>query len=146
MDKAPGKLLLMRRAMAIECCLALIIGFVLAPLQHVHRDEGHAHSPFIHAHLYAHTHAHNHAHNDAHHHDHVDKPGEYEIENSDEDLASPIDTFTVVLTPHISPFIPTRAPAMLPKPAETRSSFALIEERGHDPPRFTDSSPRAPPA
>lgn len=138
MDKAPGKLLLMRRAMAIECCLALIIGFVLAPLQHVHRDEGHAHSPFIHAHLHADHHA--------HHHPHVDKPGEYEIENSDEDLASPIDTFIVVLTPHISPFIPARAPAMLPKPAETRSSFALIEERGHDPPRLADSSPRAPPA
>ncbi len=128
----------MRRALAIECCLALVIGFVLAPLQHVHRDEGHAYSPFIHAHLYAHNHA--------HHHDHVDKPGEHEIENSDEDEASPIDTFIVVLTPDFSPFIPTRAPGAIPAPAETRVSFALIEERGHDPPHLPNSSPRAPPA
>ncbi len=124
--------------MAIECCLALVIGFVLAPLQHVHRDEGHAHSPFIHAHLSDHNHA--------HHHDHVDKPGEHEIENSDEDQASPVDTFLVVLTPDFPPFIPTRAPGAIPEPAETRVSFALIEERGHDPPRIADSSPRAPPA
>jgi hypothetical protein len=125
--------ILMRRAMAIECCLALVIGFVLAPLQHVHRDEGHAHSPFIHAHLHA------------HHHDHVDKPGEHEIESSDEDQASPIDTFIVVLTPDVSPFIPTRAPGVIPEPAATRVSFALIEERGHDPPYRPHSPPRAPP-
>jgi hypothetical protein len=133
MARAPGKLLLMRRAMAIECCLALIIGFILAPLQHVHRDEGHAHSPFIHAHLHA------------HHHDHVDKPGEREIENSDEDQASPVDTFLVVLTPDFSPFIPARAPGAVPEPAQTRVSFALVEERGHDPPCRPSSPPRAPP-
>jgi hypothetical protein len=121
--------------MAIECCMALVIGFILAPLQHVHRDEGHhAHAPLMHAHLHA------------HHHDHVDKPGEHEIESSDEDQASPIDTFIVVLTPDFSPFIPTRAPGATREPGETRVSFALIEERGHDPPRLADSSPRAPPS
>jgi hypothetical protein len=49
------------------------------------------------------------------------------------------------LTPELAPFVPTHAPGAIPKPAETRLSFALVEERGHDPPRLADSSPRAPP-
>jgi hypothetical protein len=128
----------LRRAIALQCCLAFAIAFVLAPLQHVHRDQAsdghHAHAPLIHAHFYA------------HHHDHIDKPGEREIESSDEDQASPLDTFTLVLTAHVSPFIPTRAPGIVPPLAETREIVELIEERGHDPPPSRNSSPRAPPA
>ncbi len=66
----------MRRALSLQCCLALVIAFFLAPFQHVHRDEvsagHHTHAPLIHAHFHA------------HHHDHIDKPGEREIESPDE--------------------------------------------------------------
>jgi hypothetical protein len=135
------KLRLMRRAFALQCCLALVVAFILAPFQHVHRDEvsgsHHTHVPFIHTHLYGHHHDHA--------DDHVDKPGEREIESADEEQASSLDTFTLVLTADFAPFVPSRAPGILPPPAETRESFELIEERGHDPPHSRHSSPRAPP-
>ena len=127
----------MRRAFAIHCCLAFVTAFVLAPLQHVHRDgDHHDHAPLIHSHLYGHHHD----------HPHVDKPGEREIESADEDQVSSLDTFTLVLTADFSPFIPARAPAIIQPPAETRVSFELVEECGHDPPPSRNSSPRAPPA
>jgi hypothetical protein len=135
-----GTLLLMRRVFAVHCCLAFVTAFILAPFQHVHRDgDHHDHSPLIHSHLYP------------HHHDHpsqphVDKPGEREIESADEDQVSSLDTFTLVLTADFSPVIPTRAPAIIQPPAETRASLELVEERGHDPPPSRNSSPRAPPA
>ncbi len=123
----------MRRAFALHCCLAFVIAFVLAPLQHGDR---HDHAPLIHSHLYGHHHD----------HPHVDKPGEREIESADEDQVSSLDTFTLVLTADFSPFIPTRAPEIIQPPAETRASFELVEGRGHDPPPSRNSSPRAPPA
>src|SRR5579863_9548917 len=116
----------MRRVFALQCCLAFVTAFILAPFQHVHRDgipgSHHTHAPLIHAHLYP------------HHHDHVDKPGQREIESSEEDRVSALDTFTLVLTADFPPFIPSRAPGVVPLPAETRTSFELVEERGHDPP------------
>jgi hypothetical protein len=128
----------MRRAFALQCCLAFVTAFVLAPFQHVHHGEvsgdRHTHAPLIHAHFYAHI------------HNHIDKSGEREIESSDEDQASSLDTFTLVLTADFPPFVPSRAPGLLPLPAETRASFELVEERGHDPPSSHNSSPRAPPA
>jgi hypothetical protein len=130
---------MMRRAFAIYCSFAFVTAFVLAPFQHVHRDGSHHdHAPLIHTHLYGH---HTHL-SDTH----VDNPGEREIESPDEDQATSLDTFTLVLTADISPVIPSRAPAVIPPPAETRASFELVEERGHDPPAAPNSSPRAPPA
>lgn len=132
-----GTLLLMRRIFALPCCLAFVTAFVLAPLQHVHRDgDSHDHAPLVHSHLYAHHHD----------HPHVDKPGEREIESADEEQASSLDTFTVVLAADFSPIVPSRAPAIVPPPAETRASFELVEERGHDPPASRNSFPRPPPA
>jgi hypothetical protein len=132
----------MRRAFALQCCLALISAFILAPFQHVHHDEGsegqHSRAPLIHAHFHGH-------HSHDHDRDHVDKPGEREIESADDEDVSSLDTFTLVLTAYFSPFIPSRAPAMVPAPAETRESFEIVEERGHDPPPHRNSSPRAPP-
>jgi hypothetical protein len=119
----------MRRLFALHCCLAFVTAFLLAPFQHVHRDG------VVHSHLYGH-----------HHHPHVDKPGEREIESPDEDQATSLDTFTLVLTADFAPFIPSRAPALIPPPAETRASFELVEECGHDPPASRNSFPRAPPA
>jgi hypothetical protein len=127
----------MSRVFTLHCCVAFVTAYVLAPFQHVHRDG--VHPLVVHAHLYPHNHAHA-------NHDHVDKPGEREIESADEDQASPLDTFTLVLTADFPPFIPSRAPDVIPPPAEIRESFALIEERGHDPPPSPHSSPRAPPA
>jgi hypothetical protein len=121
----------MRRTVALQCCLAFVTAFILAPFQHVHRGG------VVHSHLSAHHHD---------HHPHVEKPGEREIESPDEDKATSLDTFTLVLTPDFSPFIPARAPAIIQAPAETRTSFELVEERGHDPPASRNSPPRAPPA
>jgi hypothetical protein len=127
----------MRRALAIQCCLALAIAYVLAPFQHVHQGEAHggdhSHAPLIHAHF------------GGHHHDHVDKPGDREIENPDEDQASSLDTFTLVLTLDFHPFIPSRAPDVVSPSAETRTSVEIVEERGHGPPAARNSSPRPPP-
>jgi hypothetical protein len=129
----------MRKIFALPCCLALVTAFVLAPFQHVHRDgDSRDHAPLVHSHLYAHHHDHP-------DHPHVDKPGEREIESADEDQASSLDTFTLVPTADFSAFVPSRAPAIIPPPAETRASFELIEERGHDPPLSRNSPPRAPP-
>ena len=115
---------------ALPCCLAFVTAFVLAPFQHVHREGGHHdHAPLIHSHLYA------------HHPDHLDKPGEREIESADEDQASSLDTFTLVLTADFAPFVPSRAPAAIQPPAEARAIFELVEECGHDPPPSGKSSP-----
>jgi hypothetical protein len=121
----------MRRTVALQCCLAFVTAFILAPFQHVHRDG------LVHSHLYAHHHDHD---------SHADKPGEREIESPDEDQATSLDTFTLVLAAHFAPFIPARAPAIVQPPAEARASFELVEGRGHDPPASRNSSPRAPPA
>jgi hypothetical protein len=127
----------MRRVFAIQCCLAFVTAFVLAPFQHVHREDvhdgHHTHPPLVHAHFQA-------------HHHHVDPPGEREIESPDEDQASSLDTFTLVLTADLAPFIPSRAPGIMSPPAEARAVFELVEERGHDPPPDRNSAPRAPPA
>jgi hypothetical protein len=139
-NRSRGTLLLMRRVLALCCFVAFVSAFVLAPFQHVHRDgDSHDHAPLVHSHLYAHHHDHA-------DHPHVDKPGEREIESADEDEASSLDTFTLVPTAHFSPFVPSRAPAIIQPPAESRASFELVEERGHDPPASRNSSPRAPPA
>ena len=130
---------MMRRAFALHSCLAFVTAFILAPFQHVHRDgDHHDHVPLIHSHLFPHHHDHA-------GHDHVDKPGEREIENPDEDQAISLDTFTLVLTADFSPFILSRAPAVIQPPAETRASFELVEECGHDPPLYRNFPPRAPP-
>jgi hypothetical protein len=127
----------MRRVFALHTCLAFVTAFVLAAFQHVHREGGHHdHAPLIHSHLFGHLSR----------SPHVDKPGEREIESADEDQASSLDTFTLVLTTDFSPFIPNRAPAVIQHAAETRLTFELVEERGHDPPPARNSSPRAPPA
>jgi hypothetical protein len=121
---------MMRRLFALQCCLAFGTAFVLAPFQHVH-----AHG-LIHSHLSVHHHD----------HPHLDKPGEREIESSDEDHATSLDTFTLVLSPDVSPFILSRAPAVIQPPAETRASYELVEERGHGPHPSRNFFPRAPPA
>ncbi|HVV47289.1 MAG TPA: hypothetical protein VHC72_18890 [Bryobacteraceae bacterium] len=125
----------MRRFVAIPCFLAFATAYVLAPFQHVHRDGG---VPLIHAHLYGHHHDHGAA-------PHVDKPGEREIESSDQDEAVSLDTVTLVLSPAVTPFIPVPGPALPHPPAETRASFDVVEECGHDPPALRNACPRAPP-
>src|SRR5580700_9992767 len=92
---------LMRRTLALQCCLAFVTAFILAPFQHVHRGgDHHDRAPLIHSHLYGHHHD---------QHPHVDKPGEREIENADEDKATSLDTFTLVLAADFPPFVPSRA-------------------------------------
>jgi hypothetical protein len=131
----------MRQTFALPCCVAFLGSFVPAPFQQVHSSDVHGghhdHAPLVHSHFSAHGHS---------HHDHIDKPGEREIESPDDDQAFPLDTFTLVVTPDFGPFVPAHAPGIVEPPAETRESFELIEERGHDPPSRRSASPRAPPA
>jgi hypothetical protein len=121
----------MRRVLALICGLAFTFAFGLAPFQHVHHDGT---STLIHAHFGAHS------------HNHVDKPGEREIEADEDGQVSSLDTFTPVTPVNFVPFVPVCTAGIVPLPVETRASFALIEECGHDPPGLRLSPPRAPPA
>jgi hypothetical protein len=142
----------MRRVATIPCCLAFVTAFVLAPFQHVHHGHepghDHGHAPLVHSHL------------SPHHHDHVDVPGraqaaersvvrdfeEPEIESADDDdQPVSLDTFTLVLTTHVAPFIPTRMPVIALARTETSTSFEVVEERGNGPPPLRRAPPRAPP-
>jgi hypothetical protein len=133
----------MRYLAALQTCLALLLAFVLAPFQHVHTGHGsgpdHDHSGLIHAHFYTHF---------------VSVPASrtdhrgQEIDDTDDDHAAAwsLDTFTLVLTAGLSPFALPQGPAVLFVPSQTFQPVAVVEERGHDPPSFDRSIPRAPPS
>ena len=130
----------MRLLTAIPTCLALFLAFLMAPFQHVHTGGAdHDHAGFIHAHFYAHFHA-------------VPAPppgnNRWGIDDTDDDHAAAwsLDTFTLILTTGLSPFVLPQGLALLFVPLETFEPVALVEECGHDPPTFDLSIPRAPPA
>ena len=119
----------MRRAAALETCLALLLALFSAPFQHVH-----AHG-LVHSHFYpvAPTRA--------------QHSGSLSI-GSDDDHAEavPLDTFTLVLTTGLAPFIPSLGPVLLFVPSESFQPVEVVEECGHDPPSFGRLIPRAPPS
>src|SRR5580692_8455611 len=128
---------MMRRTVAIETSLALLLAFFFAPFQHVHTGpEGdHADAGEIHAHFFLpHTVAHA-------------LPGVH-IEAEDDDdhaHAKSLDTFTLVLPDGLPLYLPSRAPVQAADPAEQVAPIAAVEERAHDPPSLDNSTPRAPP-
>ena len=133
----------MRCFAALQTCVALLLAFLLAPFQHVHTGHGsgpeHEHSGLIHAHFYTHFNSVP-ASRAAHH-------GQ-EIDDTDDDHAAAwsLDTFTLVLTAGLSPFVLPQGSTVSFVPSETFQPVALVEERGHDPPSRDRSIPRAPPS
>src|SRR5215469_17764387 len=102
----------MRRLAALQTCLGLVTAFVLAPFQHVHTGGGpgadHDHAGVVHTHFYG-------------------VPGpqtqhtgrQFDDIDDDHRAVWSVDTFTVVMTVGIPPFIPIRYPAQLAAPVLT---------------------------
>jgi hypothetical protein len=129
----------MRRVAALQTCLALVLAFFLAPFQHVHAaqdsEANHDHSTVIHAHFYGVR----------------TTPLEHhgaQIADSDDDHATvrSLDTFTLVLTAGLAPFVPSRGLVLRFRPSTSFEPIQVVEERGHDPPTVDRSIPRAPPS
>ncbi len=126
----------MRRLAALPACVGLLTAFVLAPFQHVHTGNGpdHDHAGLMHAHFYR---------LGAPRPQHTGR----QFDDDDEHQAFwAVDTFTLVLTAGIAPFIPSRGPALLFEPSPAFEPVAVVEECGHDPPLAASLVPRAPPA
>src|SRR5579871_169286 len=117
----------MRCLAALYTCLALLLAFIVAPFEHVHTG-GSDHDPegTIHAHFYKIGHP---SVPQEHHGQEVGAAND-----DDHAKAWSLDTFTLVLTAGLSPFVPLRGsilPFVLP---ETSEPVLVVEERGHDPP------------
>ena len=100
----------MRRAIAIQGCLALVAAFTMAPFQHVHHGHGadhdHDHSSFIHTHFY----------NTVAEVEHDDSTPEIE-DPHDQHSASPLNTFTVVPSAVFALALPERVAIEIPAPS-----------------------------
>jgi hypothetical protein len=120
----------MRRALAVETCVALFVAFQAAPYQHVHSGS----NSVVHAHFYSAHIAH-------------ELPGIH-VEADDDDDHRPawsLDTFAPMapVLPVLCP--PSRAPLSVFVPAVSSMLAQTVEQRGHDPPRADSPGPRAPP-
>jgi len=129
----------MRRIAALQTSLALLLAFVLAPFEHVHpgtqSGTDHDHSGTIHAHFYS------------VHRSGDERRGSQFVDSDDDHAAAwSLDTFTLVLTAGLAPFVPSRAVVVLFVPSATLEPVELVEQRGHDPPCVDRSIPRAPPS
>jgi hypothetical protein len=133
-NRARCTLSVMRRTVAVETGLALLLAFFFAPFQHVHADHsGVVHSHFLNPHG---PHAGSHS------------GGGIEIEDDDDDdhaHASSIDTFTIVLPDGLRLSVPAQAPIAQDTLLESFVPVAVVEQRTHDPPPIDRSTPRAPP-
>jgi hypothetical protein len=131
-------LLMMRRALAVQTCLAIVLAFLLAPFQHVHpTGSDHRDAGLVHAHFY---------------HFHFVSPGPPQPDGTrlkaDDDghaRALPVDTFKLrhTSTPALS--LPSRSLQFAAPRKRTFGRVEIIEERGHGPPGRDASTPRAPP-
>lgn len=129
----------MRRIVALHTCFALVLAFFLAPFEHVHTGQqagtDHDHSGTIHAHFYiARTSG-------------GERRGAQFVDSDDDHAAVwSLDTFTLVLTAGLAPFVPSRTLVLLFVPSATFEPVEVVEQRGHDPPCVDRSIPRAPPS
>ena len=134
---------MMRRALAVETCLVVMLAFLIAPFQHVHPASGphgtgsheHAESGIMHAHFYVSrvTPA---------------QPHGVHIEADDDgDHAHTwqVDTFTVRQPSAPALSLPLQCSLIVFAPERTFDPVAEVEQQGHDPPQRCSSSPRAPP-
>lgn len=128
----------MRSVTSLQTCLALLLAFFVAPFQHVHTGVGadHDHSATMHAHFYHIAPA-----REEHH-------GTELVDADDDDHAAvwSVDTFTLVLTHALAPFVPARVALSFFIPSVPVARVDVVEECGHDPPLVNRSIPRAPPS
>jgi hypothetical protein len=131
-------LLMMRRALAVQTCLAIVLAFLFAPFQHAHpAGSDHRDARLVHAHFY---------------HFHFvspqsPQPDGTRIDADDDDHARalPLDTFKLrhTSTPALS--LPSRSLLVAASPERAFGLVEIVEERGHGPPGRDASAPRAPP-
>jgi hypothetical protein len=125
----------MRWIVALETSLALLLAFFVAPFTHVHREH-HEHAGIIHSHFYSVP-----AGRQDHH-----GPAMEGQNDDDHAEAWSLDTFTIVLTAGMAPFVPKRGPTLSFIPSEFLEPVEIVEECAHDPPAIDRSIPRAPPS
>lgn len=129
----------MRRAAAVQTCLALVLAFFVAPFQHVHPvGSHHDHDAGL---LHAHFHLAPASVGDSH-----DLRLEAPDDDDDHALAQSSDTFMLRLVARPSLGLPSHGPRVEFIPARTIDPVDVVEERGHDPPFIGKSNPRGPPS
>ncbi|MDP9169169.1 MAG: hypothetical protein M3N54_01015, partial [Acidobacteriota bacterium] len=122
----------MRRALAIETCLAVVLAFLFAPFQHVHTGNDHAdgdhhhhaEAGVMHAHFFV----------APVHHAQAQGIGIDADDDDDHAHALSIDTFTPKQPSFTSLSLPSRSLLVAFAPDRTIDPVEIIEERGHDPP------------
>lgn len=118
----------MRRAAALQTCLALALAYSLAPFQHVHADGD------VHAHFYEIPVA------------HYETTGTQIDHDDDHANVQSLDTFTLVFASGFQPFILERGRLNPPVDSSSYTPVEVVDECANDPPRAGRSNPRAPPA
>src|SRR5689334_4961721 len=130
----------MRRSVAVETSLALLLAFLLAPFQHVHPDHPHeGHLGEIHAHFFV-----------AHSHAERKSCGGIQVEAEDDDdddhaHARSVDTYTLVLPDGPQALFPSPVAIAPPVGKKEFPPPEFIEARANSPPLIDRSAPRAPP-
>ena len=137
-------MLAVRRLLAALLALAVPVGAVCAPLMHAHRDDRHdSHHGVntVHAHFSGHQGAHHQA--QSHHHD---APGLPEIEaESNPELVTRVQFFVADQPNVLIPVALQPLGITLTAPLASMMRRPPLVSHGHDPPRASRSSPRAPP-
>jgi hypothetical protein len=132
----------MRRLIAVQACLTLLMALYMAPFQHVHlgvdddheEHEAHHHSNIVHSHPFV---IFTPAGND----------GGANVTAADDDhRAISLDTFAAIHAPTLFPAFLPGSPVIWSSLAESFAPVEFVEVRGHDPPALASSPPRAPPA
>ena len=132
----------MRRLIAVQACLTLLMALYMAPFQHVHlgvdddheEHEAHHHSNIVHSHPFVIFVP---AGNDG---------GATVTETDDDHRAISLDTYAAIQVSSLFPVFLPVSPVILSSPAESFAPVEFVEVRGHDPPALASSPPRAPPA
>jgi hypothetical protein len=132
----------MRRLIAVQACLTLLMALYMAPFQHVHLGveddhevhEAHHHFNIVHSHPFV---IFTSAGND----------GGANVTAADDDhRAISLDTYAAIQLSALSPVFLPGSPVIWSSPAESFAPVEFVEVRGHDPPILASSPPRAPPA
>jgi hypothetical protein len=132
----------MRRVIAVQACLTLLLALYMAPFQHVHlgvdddheEPEAHHHSNIVHSHQFI-----------------IFIPAGHDgganvTAAEDDHRAISLDTYAAIQVPTPFPVFLPGSPVILSSPAESYAPVEFVEVRGHDPPALASSAPRAPPA
>jgi hypothetical protein len=122
----------MRRVVALQTCVSLVLALGLAPFEHVHED--HDHNVLVHAHPYAQARAHEHS-------------REAQIDDADDHASvKSLDTFTLAFAPRVIPFVLQSRLVVQPNAMAAPEPVGVIEPCAHDPPERDFAISRGPPA